>query len=343
MRDLLLWLSRKTNYPFLPPQVMQISLTYRCNLRCKMCNIFGLLPQEEELTTAQVFHAIDEARAYNIREVLLTGGEPLVREDLGAICRHCAEQGLRSIITTNGALIDARMAQEISAWGVSHIHVSLDGLEATNDFFRGNNAFKKAVEGIVILNNKRKNARFFSLGIACTVMDNNVQELSELLKMADSLGVDVINFQPLVSDNANFLDKKLPSFWVRQEKIPLLEEEIKKMQHYQPLHITVYEEPRLELLVDYYQRRLSPKDWVCFGGFKTVFICYDKRKPLIYSCHGICGDLEEVTLKKAWLSKDARKLRLHSGACRELCMQGCYSQESAQSLKRILFRGKRKK
>ena len=343
MEDFLFWLSRKLDYPFLPPQVMQISLTYCCNLRCKMCSIHGLLPKEEELTTVQVLHAVDEARAYGIKEVLLTGGEPFLREDWAQICRHCSAQGLRSIITTNAALIDEAVAEQISVSGASHIHISLDGLEGTNDFFRGSGSFKKAVNAIELLNAKRKNGGFFSVGVACTVMDNNVRELSGLLRLADELGVDVINFQPLVSDNANFIEKRLPLFWVKDETIPVLKEEIRKIKSYKAKHITVYEEPRLELLTDYYKRRLSPRDWVCFGGFKTVFICFEKGQPLVYSCHGVCGNLDKTTLKRSWLSKEAKKFRVHSGSCRELCLQSCYSRESAQRLGSILSAAIRKR
>jgi MoaA/NifB/PqqE/SkfB family radical SAM enzyme len=336
MQNILFWLSRKINYPLVSPQVIQISLTYGCNLRCRMCSIANLLPQEEELSTEQIFHIIDEAKDYGIKEVLLTGGEPFLRKDIFEICEYAHKNGLRSIVTTNGALIDNGLSEKIAKSKASHIHVSLDGLEETNDFFRGSGTFKKITSAINILNQQRRDNHSFSLGIACTVMDKNVKELCEIVKFADSLDVDVINFQPLVSDNANFLDKNLPTFWVKNENIPTLVEEIKKIRQYAPKHITIYEEPQLELLVKYYKRELTRKDWVCFGGFKTIFICYSKNKPLVYSCHGVCGNLDEITLKKAWRSKEAYNLRRHSRRCRELCLQSCYSQYGAQSLSSLI-------
>jgi MoaA/NifB/PqqE/SkfB family radical SAM enzyme len=166
-------------------------------------------------------------------------------------------------------------------------------------------------------------------------MDRNVKELYEVVRLADDLSVDVINFQPLVNDNTNFLDKSLPSFWVKKENIPVLEREIEKIRKYKPRHITVYEEPHLELLIKYYEGNLTRKDWVCFGGFKTVFICFSKNQPLVYSCHGVCGNLDRISLRRAWTSKEAYKLRLNSKNCRNLCMQSCYSQESAQSLSNL--------
>ncbi len=336
MRDFLFLLSRKINYPLISPEAIQISLTYRCNLRCRMCSIAGLLPEAEELSTAKILHVIDEAKKYKIKEILFTGGEPFLREDIFEICKYVYNKGLQSIITTNGVMIDESLAKDVINSRISHIHFSLDGLEETNDFFRGEGVFRKVINAINILTNKKKRGSSLSIGIACTVMDNNVDQLSEIVKLADNLGVDVVNFQPLINDNANFLNRNIPEFWVQERNICVLEEEIAKIREYKPKYVSIYEEPRLELLIKYYKKTLTRKDWACFGGFKTVFICFEKNIPLVYSCHGICGNLDTVSLRKAWTSKEAYRLRLHSKKCNNLCMQSCYSYEKAQSLSMLI-------
>jgi len=336
MKNMLFWLSRKIDYPLVGPKVLQISLTNRCNLSCRMCSIANSLPKEQELSTAQILHAIDEAQGYGIKEILLTGGEPFLREDLFEITKYCYGKGLRSIVTTNGTLINDRLIEPIINSKISHLHFSIDGLEETNDYFRGGGAFHKIIKAVGLLNRIRKKENIFSLGFACTIMDNNVGQLSGLVKLADDLNVDVINFQPLVKDNSNFLDKTLPLFWVKKENIPILSAEICKIRDYTRRHITIYEEPRLELLIKYYKGQLGRKDWTCFGGFKTVFICFSNNQPLIYSCHGVCGNLDEVNLKAAWLSRDAYRLRVHSKKCKDLCLQSCYSEEACGSLNNVL-------
>ncbi len=301
-----------------------------------MCSIADLLPMSEELSTEQVFHIIDETKEYGIKGVLLTGGEPFLRDDIFEICEYANNKGLISIITTNGVLINTGMAEAIVKSRINHLHFSLDGLEETNDFFRGPGTFDRITAVMNILNEKRKNHRSFSIGVACTVMERNVNELYEIYKLADDLKVDVINFQPLVKDNKNFLDKNMPAFWVKEESFPALEEAILKIREYKPKHISIHEEPRIELLPKYYRGKITRKDWVCFGGFKTVFICFSKNEPLVYSCHGICGNLDKISLKQAWTSREAYKLRIHSGNCKNLCMQSCYSQESVQSLSNLI-------
>ncbi|MBZ9577965.1 radical SAM protein [Patescibacteria group bacterium] len=336
MNTFLSWLSRKIDYPIIAPEIIQISLTYRCNLRCKMCSIVDLLPRKEELSTGQIFHIIEEAADYTVRKVVLTGGEPFLREDIFEICNYSHKKGLQNIITTNGMSIGSELADRIINSKINHIHFSIDGLGHTHDFFRGRGAFKKAIKAIKILMEKRNNNGSLSIGIACTVMNRNVKELFKLVKLADELGADVINFQPLASDNTNFFDRRLSPFWLEKEDVAILKDELAKLRKYRPKHITICEEPRLELLLKYYQRQLTQKDWICFGGFKTVFICYAKNEPLIYSCHGICGNLDKISLKRAWESKEAYKLRIHSKNCKNLCMQSCYSQETAQNLPNLI-------
>ena len=333
-----LYLSRIFNYPFVPPEVLQISLTYRCNLKCKMCTIAHLLPEEEELSKKQIFNIIDQATQYKIEQLLFTGGEPFLRKDIFEVSDYASSKGMRVIITTNAILLDEGLVEKISKSGIRHVHVSIDGLLEANDFFRGKGAFEKIKKSLGYLCKEKNKSHSFSVGLACTVMDNNVKDLKELVSFGDELGVDGINFQPLMRDNANFQDKTLPEYWVKDENIPVLEEQIKKIKELSKKHINIYEEPRLELLAKYYSGKLSKKDWVCFGGFKTAFVCFEKTKPLLYTCHGVCGDVKEDGLERAWKSKAAHKLRIHSQNCKNPCLQSCYSNEAAGSLKSLFLR-----
>jgi MoaA/NifB/PqqE/SkfB family radical SAM enzyme len=167
-------------------------------------------------------------------------------------------------------------------------------------------------------------------------MDNNVKELLEIVKLADNLGVDVINFQPVLRDNANFMNKELPDSWVKEENIEVLINQLKEVSAYPLKHLKIHNEPNPELLVKYYLGTIRSSDWKCFGGFKTAFICFDKNRPLVYSCHGTCGNLDEISLEKAWKSMEAKKLRYHSRSCTQLCLQSCYSLQSAESLRKLV-------
>lgn len=336
LRNFKFWLSRIINYPLISPDVIQIPLTNLCNLRCKMCSIAR--DDDRELSKEIILEIINQASAMGIKEAVLTGGEPFLRKDIFDILNYCRQKSMRWVVTTNGTLINRDLAQKLVNSGLGHLHFSLDGLEKTNDFFRGEGNFKKTIEAIKTINEIRnKNGFALSVGIACTVMNRNLKDLFGLLEYADTVNVDVINFQPLLKNNTNTSDRSSSDFWVDNKEIIDLNKAIERIKNYRGRHINVYQEPDLRLFSKYYLRRLSKSDWKCFGGYKTIFICVgDDGSPLVYTCHGICGNLNIISLKKAWVSQSAQKLRKQTKKCKKLCLQSCYSRESSSSLKNVL-------
>lgn len=339
IRNLNFLISRVINYPLVSPDGINITLTNKCNLRCKMCFISSdSYDKESDLSKNEVFSIIDQAAAMGIKETILTGGEPFLRDDLFEIFEYCKLKGLRSVVTTNGTLVDKALARKIVTSHLSHIHFSVDGLEEANDFIRGKGKFAKTISAIKLVNELRnKHNSKLSLGIASTVMDHNLEDLPRLLSVADGLNVDVINFQPLLKNNANTLDRGDTIFWVSCQRLPVLDEVIKKIKSFKGKHTSVYEEPDLMLLSKYYRRSLLLSDWKCFGGYKTIFICVgDNKAPLVYTCHGICGSLKEKSIKDCWMSAEAKRLRENVKKCKNPCLQSCYSRVISGSFLRTL-------
>lgn len=331
MKNFLFWLSRLIDYPLCAPEVLQISLTNRCNLRCRMCTLAGQTGESEELSTHEIFRLAREAADYGVSQILLTGGEPFLREDLFDIISFISSLGLSSVVTTNGTLFEPQWPQRLRKCGLSHLHFSIDGIGPTHDHYRGHGAFDLLARSIRFFSDHKKKNGSFSLGAAVTVMDQNVGELFEIYRLCGEWGLDIINFQPVTADNANFMDEGLPENWIKIEKLGVLRAQIERIKSDQTVPIKLYEEPRLELLEPYYAKKLKRSEWVCFGGFKTAFVCFSKKEPLLYSCHGICGNLKDLPLKRAWKTPQARSLRRHSRFCDRLCLQSCYSLQEAGS------------
>ncbi len=116
-----------------PSQVLRVSLTDRCNLRCRYCMPAqgvqvvppGQLPSLEELAEAVAF----TVRHLNVRRVKLTGGEPLVRRGAAEFVRRVAAlSGVQEVsMTTNGTLL-CSLAAALKAAGLARVNVSLDTL-----------------------------------------------------------------------------------------------------------------------------------------------------------------------------------------------------------------------
>lgn len=111
---------------------MRISITDRCNLRCKYCMPEGIesIPMSEILTFEEIRMLVECAAKLGIRHIKVTGGEPLVRRgccDLIASLK--AVPGIEKVtITTNGVLL-SRYLERLLAAGVDGINVSLDTID----------------------------------------------------------------------------------------------------------------------------------------------------------------------------------------------------------------------
>jgi len=111
---------------------LRLSLTDRCNLRCAYCMpAEGLewLPREDTLTDDEVVRVVRVAVELGMRDVRLTGGEPLLRRNLvGLVARLAAlPDAPRLSITTNGLSL-ARLAAPLAEAGLERVNVSLDTL-----------------------------------------------------------------------------------------------------------------------------------------------------------------------------------------------------------------------
>ncbi len=119
-----------------PINYLRISVTDRCNLRCIYCmppEGIGWLPHGHILRYEEILVIVKAAAELGITKVRLTGGEPLVRADLGKLVGMIAQvKGIDDIsLTTNGMLL-ARYARELKEAGLRRVNVSLDSLDPEN-------------------------------------------------------------------------------------------------------------------------------------------------------------------------------------------------------------------
>lgn len=103
-----------------------LSITSRCQCACSRCAVGDGQRPVRELTCAEVCRLISEAAELGIREVSFFGGEPLLRPELPAIVEFTRSLGLRATLTTNGLLLDERMAGRLSSAGLTRAAISLD-------------------------------------------------------------------------------------------------------------------------------------------------------------------------------------------------------------------------
>jgi heme d1 biosynthesis radical SAM protein NirJ len=166
-----------------PGPVVIWNLIRRCNLRCRHCySISGDVDFPGELTTAEVFRVMDELRACRVPALILSGGEPLLRPDIFRISERAKAMGFYTGLSTNGALISRDNIGSMAAVGYDYIGVSLDGIGATHDRFRGMpGSFRAALDGIRLCRD-----RGLKVGLRFTMTMDNQAELEDVLDLAEA-------------------------------------------------------------------------------------------------------------------------------------------------------------
>lgn len=110
---------------------LRISLTDNCNLRCFYCmpdEDYRVSPNSRLMQTEEVIQLADQFILQGIRKIRLTGGEPLIRKDIGQILRSLGERPVELSLTTNGVRLHEYLPDLIGA-GVKTLNISLDTLQ----------------------------------------------------------------------------------------------------------------------------------------------------------------------------------------------------------------------
>jgi len=112
---------------------LRVSVTERCNFRCQYCmpeKPFSWVPKENLLSFEELFLFMKVAMDEGVNKIRITGGEPLLREDLDRFVRmiHDYKSDIDLALTTNGYLLP-QTAQKLKDAGLKRLNISLDSLK----------------------------------------------------------------------------------------------------------------------------------------------------------------------------------------------------------------------
>lgn len=155
--------------------------TYRCPMRCRMCNIWENPTKSEKEITA---NSLEKMPMVNITNI--TGGEPLVREDLAELVEVITKKSKRVCVSTSGFFPDRifKLAEQFPELG---FRVSIEGLSQKNDELRGQKGgFDKGLRTLLGLREMGRK----DVGFGITVSNNNSSDMLHLYKLAKQLGME---------------------------------------------------------------------------------------------------------------------------------------------------------
>jgi 12,18-didecarboxysiroheme deacetylase len=167
----------------------------RCNLKCIHC--YSQSQNKEypgELSNAEGRGLIEDLARFGSPVILFSGGEPLLRKDLLILAQMATDRGMRAVISTNGTLITTKMAGELKRIGLSYVGVSLDGMQQTNDRFRGvEGAFAAALRGI-----RNCQEAGIKVGLRFTINRRNALDIPEIFDLLEKENIPRVCFYHLV-------------------------------------------------------------------------------------------------------------------------------------------------
>jgi radical SAM protein with 4Fe4S-binding SPASM domain len=171
------------------------NITRRCNLKCIHCySDSDAREYPGELTFDECRAVVDDLAAFGIPALLLSGGEPLIHPRFFDLAAYARQKDLRLTLSTNGTLIDADAARRIKDLGFSYVGISLDGIGATHDYFRGRpGAFDKAVAAF-----RHCKAVGQKSGLRLTLSAHNIADLDRILDFIEAENIARVCFYHLV-------------------------------------------------------------------------------------------------------------------------------------------------
>lgn len=183
--------------------------TLTCNAKCKHCGSSAEKKKYDgELTTEEIKNAFKQiANDMDASKILInvTGGEPLVRQDLCEVMEYATnELGFHWGMTTNGILLNDENIEKLKKANMETISISIDGLEETHNEFRGvPNSYSIILENI----KKLKKANFVKhIQVTTVFHKKNINQIEELYKVMLGLGLDswrLASMDPIGRANEN--------------------------------------------------------------------------------------------------------------------------------------------
>ena len=168
------------------PSIISWNITRQCNLTCRHCyrDAAGEV-DPRELNTEEGLGLIDEIAQAGFRILVLSGGEPLLRQDVYQLIAHANSRGLRVVLGTNGTLIDREVARKLKEAGASRVGISLDSRDPAfhNDLRMNPTAWQDAVAGM-----KACKEVGLPFQIHTTVTEHNRSEVLGVTDLAIELG-----------------------------------------------------------------------------------------------------------------------------------------------------------
>lgn len=307
------------------PRLVAWEITRSCNLNCIHCRAASEKgPYPGELDTEKSLEILGQIASVGKPIVILTGGEPLMREDVFSLAERGTELGLRMVMATNGLLLTPTIIEKMKSSGIKRVSISLDAPNAKShdEFRKVKGAFEGSLAGIELLKNGG-----VEFQINTTITKHNAEKIDEILEMVVRLGAAAHHIFLLVPTgrakdmieqeiDAKEYEKLLHWFYHMRKKVPLHLKATCAPHYYRILRQEAHKEGEK---VNFENFGLDAATRGCLGGTAFCFISYD---GIVQPCGYLelnCGDLKTSSFSEIWrdspIFKNLRDPLAYEGKC----------------------------
>jgi AdoMet-dependent heme synthase len=300
--------------------------TRRCNLDCRHCRAAATSgPYPGELTTAEGKSLLDDVACLGQVVIILTGGEPLLREDILEITAYGHRLGHRMVMAVNGTLLTEDMARRLKEAGIQRLSISLDGAQAqSHDNLRAvPGAYEGALRGI-----EASKAAGLPFQINTTITRANLVELPAIYELAIKLGAAAHHVFVLVPTGrgADIPEELLSPEEYDQALRWMLDRQKEGRLHLKPTCAPQYyrlwrEDARAR------GEKITPQTHGmeamtkgCLGGQGFAFVSYKGEVQPCGYLDLVAGNIREQPFSKIWAEsrvfQDLRAVDNYHGKCR---------------------------
>lgn len=292
------------------PTDVSIIATYRCQMRCKMCNIWQNPTDARKEIQPKELEILPKLKFIN-----LTGGEPFQRKDLEDIVAVCFQKAPRVVISTSGYHVE-RIIQLAEKFPKIGVRISIEGLSRKNDELRGRDGgFDRGIRTLLTL----RDMGLKDIGFGCTVSNNNSSDMLALYQLSKSLKME---FATAAFHNSYYFHKH-DNVITNQEEVcnnfGILIEQLLKEKSPKSWFRAFFNLG----LINYIKngRRMLP----CEAGTANFFI---EPYGEVYPCNGLedhiwkesMGNIRDYTkFEDLWCSEQANKVRDLVRTCPKNC------------------------
>ena len=176
------------------PRLIAWEVTKQCNLNCKHCRASACdKDYSGEFTTEECFKTLDNIASFAKPIIILTGGEPMMRDDIFEISKYGTKLGLKMVMAPCGILMNKENTQQMVDSGIQRISLSIDGADKeTHDSFRQvDGAFDSVLNAAKIAKEVR-----LEFQINTTITKHNYKEIDKIFQLAIDIGA--VSYHPFL-------------------------------------------------------------------------------------------------------------------------------------------------